>query len=235
MEHNLSKKVFLSILIIIFILLLLNTLSYLNLYYNNLEVTDFFFRKTNFNSEKNLPTIFSSLLHLFASILLAYVGSSELRIKNRKVFWYGMSLIFLFLSLDEILRIHESIEGHSFLLIKTSGTFIYGWIVPYSIALLVVGFIFYKPLLELPKKTLIHFISAGFIFILGAIGIENITGGYTWQEDLDPTIINKYPEIFLLSTLEELLEMLGISYFIYSICRFIDIYKIPSAVIPEKY
>lgn len=234
MEHSLSKKVFIWILVIIFILLLFNTLSYLNLYYNNLDVNDYFFRKTNFNSEKNLPTIFSSLLHLFASILLAYVASGDLRIKNRKFFWYGMSLIFFFLSLDELLRIHESIEGHSSLLTDITGIFMFGWTIHYGIALVLLGLIFYKPLVELPKKTITHFITAGLIFVLGALGMENITGGYTFNEELDPRTINTNPSIFLLSTLEELLEMLGIAYFIYGISLFIDTHKIPSKLIVQK-
>lgn len=235
MKQNPSKKVFIYLLIIIFFLFLLNTLSYLNLYYNNLDVSNFFFRKTNFNSEKNLPTIFSSMLHLFASILLAYVALGDLRIRKRKIFWYGMSFIFFFLSMDEILRIHESIIGHSSFLFENSGIFVYGWIVYYFIALVLLGLVFYKSLLELPREILVRFITAGFIFVLGAVGIENITGHYIWQENLEPALINTIPEIFMLSTLEELLEMLGISYFIYGICVFIDVYKIPSQAILEEH
>lgn len=208
---------------LIFLLLLLNVASYLNIYLSNGDSTDLFFRKTNFNEEKNAPSIFSSLLHLFASFLLGLTGRSHLQIKISKKFWFTLSFIFLFLGMDELLRIHEKLEGNS--LEGFSGMFLYNWIIYYGIALIILGFILFKSLLKLPKKTLKGFFFAGIIFLSGAIGVENFTGGYIHLHKLSENLIINTPLVFTLYTIEELLEMIGVSIFIYHLLLFLGQYK----------
>lgn len=227
MYLSLPKKILYGLLVAILLLLILNTWSYLYVYYGKLEVTDFFFDYFSFNEEKNAPAIFSSLLHLFASILLASVARSHLKIKSRKWFWWILSGVFLFLGFDELLRIHENIRGNSSSLIEASGTFLYNWVIFYGSAVILLGIIIIKPLFQLPKKTLYKFLFAGFIFLFGAIGLENIVGGYVWHQELNQSMVIRLPVLFVLSTLEELFEMLGVSFFIYAILEFKNLYAIP--------
>ena len=130
-----------------------------------------------------------------------------------------------FLGLDEILRIHEKLNSFVTNTIETSGVFFYAWVIPYGIALIVIALSYYKSLFELPKKTAINFIAAGFIFVSGALGMEMFTGWYIDFKNLEGLQINTIPEIFILYTIEELLEMLGISFFIYSLLNFLSEYK----------
>lgn len=220
-----ATRVFAILIGIIFILLILNIASFLNLHYNELGVRDFFFRKTNFNMEKNLPSFFSSLLHFFAAVLLAKIGWSNLKIKHYRFFWFAMSVIFLFLGLDELLRIHEKIEGFT-VLENNSDTVIYNWIIFYLAGLVILGIVFIKPLIKLPGATLINFIIAGVIFVAGAVGLENAAGAYIVNKGIEANKIITNPVIFGLSTVEEFLEMIGVSYFIYGILGFMETYKV---------
>lgn len=219
MNYN-PAKIFYGLLGIIFILFLLNLASYLDLRINNLEQNNFFFKKTHFNLEKNIPSIFSSLLHLFSSVLLASVALLGLKTKPGNSFWWGLSFIFFFLSLDELLRIHEKIQGPSGSIMESSGLFLYGWILYYSIGLLIIGMLLIRPFFKLPKITIKRFITAGTIFLFGAVVLENIAGWFILDRNIIPEQINLTPQLFIISTLEELCEMIGVSYFIFGILEF---------------
>jgi hypothetical protein len=227
MKFTNPPKVFYSLTGIILLLLILNIASYFHFYLNDLTPRDYFFRKTNFNTEKNLPSIFAGVLHFIAAFYLALIAKADLKIEKSKIFWWSMSAIFIFLGLDEILRIHERIEGGATFIDETFGFFLYNWIVYYGIALIILGTIFIKPLLSLPRKTLYQFIAAGVIFVSGAIGIENITGYIISHHHLPESEIINSPLIFTLYTIEELLEMMGVAYFVYAMLQFLELYKSP--------
>jgi len=228
MNLSIARKVFIALLTIISILLVLNIWSYLAIDdFKSLE-PGIFFKKTNFNTEKNIPSIFSGSLHFVAAIILSIIGLSRLRIDNKKVFWFCLSFLFLFVGLDEILRIHEKLNGYLSNLWDTSGIFYYTWVIPYGIALILIALACFKPLFALPKQTLRHFILSAIIFLLGAVGMEMFTGWYISHQNLEGLDIDRMPFIFVLYTIEELLEMLGISFFIYALLKFIGEYRVKS-------
>ena len=72
-----------------------------------------------------------------------------------------------------------------------------------------------KFLLDLPSRTRVLFISSGILFVTGAIGFELIGG---WYADKHGTGNITYA---LITTCEELLEMLGIALFIYTLLKYI--------------
>jgi hypothetical protein len=202
------------------IVLMLLVLHLTSFHFQEAEELNTFFLQTNFNAEKNIPSTFSSLLHLFASLSLALVGISRLNINTSKAFWFFLSFIFLFLSLDELLRIHEKITGPLTGLMAETGTFIYSWTLYYGIGLLILGVLVLKPLIALPDKTRNQFIIAGGIFIFGAIGMENLAGRHIHENNIAPADIITHPDIFILSTIEETMEMMGVIFFIYAVLRF---------------
>lgn len=214
------KRILIILFFLITFLLLLNIGTYLYLFFENGHPEDFYFRKTNFNMEKNLPSIFSSALHFISSILLFQIGLSKVKVIKNKYFWFLMSFLLLFTGLDELLRIHEKVGKAISETYSTSGIFLFSWVIPYGIALIFLFIFILKPLLSLDKLTLRNFILSGFIFVSGAIGVEMFTGWYIEHYHLDLTQLLIIPDAFILSTIEELLEMIGISYFIYSILLF---------------
>lgn len=121
---NTSKKILLSLLATILILLVFNFLTFYNCEYDS-----YLFKKFNFDKEKNIPSIFSFLLLLTSSIFLFRISLKK--IKPSTLFWGSLSFIFFFLSLDELLRIHEKIGKSVGKHIESKGVFTYEWLIPY--------------------------------------------------------------------------------------------------------
>ncbi|RMB63301.1 hypothetical protein EAX61_02605 [Dokdonia sinensis] len=216
-----------ALAIAIFVLLILHFWSYSYTLSNNLSTENWYFRKLNFGEEKNAPSVFSTLLYVIISVLLFKIATSNLAIKKHNVFWISLGVIFLFLGADELLRIHEKIGGAFSDNVETSGIFYYSWVIPYGIALIILGIFIVKPLFSLPRRTLISFISAGTIFIIGAVGFEMMGGWYIDNHIIDHSTMYKSRPVFILYTIEELLEMIGLSAFIYALLRFQEKYIIP--------
>lgn len=214
------RKILFELLYLILFLLILNVASYLFLLYENGNPEEFYFRKTNFNTEKNLPSVFSSLLHFSSCLLLLQIGLSKKRVLRTKFFWFFLSFFFLFTSLDELLRIHEKVGLAFSEAFETSGIFLFSWVIPYAIGLVMIFLFIMRPLFSLDKVTLRNFIISGSLFLFGAIGVEIFSGWYFEKFQLDLTQLFVLPDAFILSTIEELLEMIAVSYFIYSLLLF---------------
>jgi len=131
--------------------------------------------------------------------------------------WLGLALIFLFLAMDEALEIHEQFAGpvRSALDI-TSGPFYFAWVIPYGVALLIFLAAYLKFLIELPARTRLLFVSAGCIYVTGAIGFELLGGSHS-------ALSGKENLMYVaLSTSEEVFEMGGILIFVYALLSYIS-------------
>ncbi|MBD1866698.1 hypothetical protein H6F95_05130 [Cyanobacteria bacterium FACHB-471] len=68
----------------------------------------------NVDYENNIPTLFAAFILFLASILLFLVASAKRRQNDRFTnHWRVLSILFLYLSLDELLSIHETINKNS--------------------------------------------------------------------------------------------------------------------------
>jgi len=218
------RKLFLFLISVIVVLLIMNVVTYYNYEYGT-----YFFKKFNFDKEKNIPSIFSFLLLLAASATLLYISFKVLTFKVSNVFWRSLSFIFLFLSFDELLRIHEKIGDFTANYIKGEGIFNYEWLIPYGILLLFLIFIYTKSLFSLPARVRINMIVSGILFIGGAVGFEMIAGVFIEKNTLlTPEELRNSFTIFFLYSVEETLEMLGVSYFIYTLFSCIESYEVQS-------
>ena len=100
------------------------------------------------------------------------------------------------------------------------GFLYYAWVIPYGIALLLALIPLTKLLLKLPVEISRLFFISGVIFVAGAIGLEMIEGKIQFSD-------SRYNINYLiLYSIEETLEMLGVSLFIYALLRYIIISKI---------
>jgi len=171
----------------------------------------------DFSLEVNIPTFFSTFIIMVSSILLFVIGMTHKRMGNRYALWILLSFIFLFLSFDETVQLHER-QVHTIRnLLDTSGYLYFAWIIPYSIVLFILLLIYIRFLMRLPKTALILFLVSGGIYISGAIGMELISGNHA--EQFGQNNITYYIYV----TLEELIEMTGMSIFIYSLLSYISI------------
>ncbi len=154
------------------------------------------------NEEDALPTWYSSSLLLLASALL-YIVSRRKRADGDPwmLYWYGLSLGFAFLSIDEVAGFHETLNS----LIEVS------WTIPGGVVAAFVGLLYLKFLLHLPARTRWLFIVSGCVFLGGALGVERWTDWYA-EEDLRDTLAYN-----LWNAAEEGSEMGGVVLFIHAL------------------
>jgi hypothetical protein len=171
-------------------------------------------RAFNVDSEWNLPTWYSSVALLLTAGLFAVCAAAARRQSTEYVaYWRALSLIFLLLSLDEFGGFHEGIRSAMFATLLPEAI-ARSWL-PFGLALVViVGLIYLRFLLALPRRTALLFTGAGALYlIVGALGMEAVSwflGYHTVQATRDLTYN-------LLATGEELAEMLGVALLIYAI------------------
>ena len=166
--------------------------------------------------EQNLPTMYSVAALLFSALLLFVISYVK---RNGEYFhnWIFLAAIFLFLALDEFSSIHEEFAPIVRVALDTSGFFYQAWIIPYAIGAFAILLLYIKFLINLPTKFSVLFCLSGFLFILGAIGFEAL-GAYRYEQAGGS--YNALYQIFSMS--EELLEMIGIGLFIYTLLSYID-------------
>lgn len=176
-------------------------------------------RLFNVNAEANLPTWYASITLLACSALLAAIAQTQSKEVNPKSLdWQTLSILFLFLSIDELSSIHELLDEPLRTVFGTAGIFHFAWVIPYGILVIFLGIRFLQFLIQLPAQTRRSFILAGAIYIGGALGMELIGGRYAslyGQNNFTYAI---------LTTFEELLEMLGIAVFIHSLLAYLKRY-----------
>jgi hypothetical protein len=171
------------------------------------------FRNTfTLDREMNVPATFSAIILLIAAGLLFVVF--VIRRKKRAPFtthWGILSLIFVFLSYDEMFSFHESIIGPLRRFVKIGGIFSYEWIILAIPLVLILGISYSRFFFHLPPNICILFILAAILFLGGSIGGEMMSGWYA----------SKFGEgdanYVLLTIFEETLEMSGIIIFIHAL------------------
>jgi hypothetical protein len=177
-------------------------------------------RQFDLNGEANIPAWYSSFLLLLCSVLLAMIASAKKISGDKYGFhWQAMSIIFLFLAIDETAQIHEMItvqvRNSGF---RPSGIFYYSWVIPYGIAFIIFVVSFLRFLVHLPIKTRWLFIIAAAIYVAGALGMEMVAGFHRtlyWNKD----IIHK-----MMTVAEECLEMTGTVVFIHALTSYMSLY-----------
>lgn len=201
--------------IIEFFLIIASTIGQLYTYSINGERYRHLIRLFYVDAEQNFPTAYSFLILLICSILLAIIAIIKQEKHSRYIkHWKGLSIIFLMLSIDELCSIHEIATLFIHRTFKPSGLLYFGWVIPGMVFLSLFILTYLKFVLALPNKTKLGFIMAGTTFVLGAIGMELIGG---WFFELNGSHNLTY---VLFSSLEEMLEMSGIIFFIYTLLEY---------------
>lgn len=176
-------------------------------------------RLFNVDGEANIPAVYSTATLLFCAILLAIIAHAKKVVGNRfSRHWKALSIIFVFLSLDELVSLHEELINPMRSLFHTSGFLYFAWVIPGGIFVIICLLTFMQFLAALPKTTRRLFFLAGGIFIAGTLGVEMVGAYYSnlyGQENFVYAIV---------STVEELFEMLGVIVFISALMSYINLY-----------
>lgn len=158
--------------------------------------------------EHNLPTWFSSIVLFSCACLLVLnaLRSSALRESYTKHWWF-LALAFLYISLDEFVQIHEKANAW----FQFGGILYFGWVIPAAVIVAIIGISCLGFLRQLPRRTRNRFVLAGSIYVGGALGVEFGLGFWT-------DTVGSHNAIYgLIDWVEESMEMIGASLFLYSL------------------
>ncbi len=223
LERIIPKKFFIFNLLFLAILFTGNLAGIVLTYQFNHDYVYGLVPLFSFDQEMNVPTIYSALAILFAASLLFYIGKKSKSSQQAYISWFSLSAIFVFLALDETFVIHENLIVPVREHLNTSGLFFYAWVIPYGMAVILFVGIFSKFLLNLPRESLVLFITAGAIFVTGAIGFELLGGKHAeihGRSNVEYTVYY---------TIEESLEMMGIALFNFSLLKHIKTHQLETA------
>jgi hypothetical protein len=162
------------------------------------------------DEEDTIPTWYSANALLLTSGLLYLISQRKRIDKDPWVrYWYGLTIGFVFLSMDEIAGFHETVNGLAE----------FSWAIPGGIVAAIVGLLYLRFLWHLPAQTRWLFIIAGAIFVGGAVGVEMYTDWYEDEDLLNTLAYN------LWTAVEEGMEMGSIVLFIHALLQYMNLEK----------
>ena len=167
------------------------------------------------SEEKNFPTWWSSTLLLASAVVLWGIARTKTRQAGEfKRHWTALALIFCYMSVDELVEIHEwlgSLPG----IHELDGVAFYGWVVPVGVLVAVFALSYLKFVAHLPAATRRKVVLAGVIYVGGALGIELLLGAFADRHGEDSFTWT------MISWVEETLEMAGSSLFLYALLEYL--------------
>jgi len=157
------------------------------------------------SEEHNLPTWVASCLLFSCGALLAAIARRVIRRRGPfRAHWVVLAALFLYMSLDEAIELHESLGG----LIDAGGVLYFSWVIPAAVFVGAVGLSYVPFLRHLPPATRRRFIIAGAIYVGGALVMELPLGWWTEAHGDDNLTYA------LIDWVEETLELVGASLFL---------------------
>ena len=164
-----------------------------------------------------IPTWYSSSALFLCGFLLAMIAYSKtMECAPYSRHWAAMSIIFLCLSLDEQISIHEEWGIPMRAVFNASGFFYFTWVIAGMAFVLIFVLAYLRFLAALPPKTRLLFIVAGTVYIGGALGMEMVGARYAYLYGREPMTYQ------MIAHVEDVLEMLGVVVFIYALLSYIS-------------
>jgi hypothetical protein len=168
--------------------------------------------------EQNFPTYYSALALLLSATLALCIAVGKRRLGHPfATHWFVLGLVFVYLSCDEIMELHERTLRPVRDLVDASGFLYFAWVIPFGIAVVLFAASYIPFLRALPSRFSLIFVAAGSIYVMGAIGFESMSAKVFFD-----TGSYQSPFFVLFYSLEEIFEMAGIVLFIYGLTSYIS-------------
>lgn len=173
------------------------------------------------DAEGNLPTLFSTLTLFLCAVLLAVIAGVK-RLRNDRYTWHWgwLSIIFVYLAIDEAIRIHEATIRPIRNLLNTSGLLYYAWVIPAAALVITCFWLYLRFLRDLPRQIRFLVLLSGGMYVFGALVLELFAGQYA-------EINGRTGMFHVFATVEEIFEMLGVVIFIYGLLTHLASYLQP--------
>lgn len=173
-------------------------------------------RLVDVSEEANLTTWFSVELFFISAILLAVIDMAKNTAGDRWArHWTWLSVIFLYMSIDDAAQLHEVVDKALRADFHTSGFLYYPWVIVAIPFCLFLGLAYIRFIRHLQRDIRTRFICAGAIFVTSQIFVEMLTGGFI---GVHAGPVPVYP---ILTSLEELGKYVGLVIFIQGLGNYI--------------
>ncbi|MBI5661144.1 MAG: hypothetical protein HZC46_03255 [Ignavibacterium album] len=216
-NFNLNKFIYFNLFISVILILLGLIAGLISLEQGSQLTSDRllyrFVKLFNLNLEANIPAWYSGFLMIMISGLSLYIAKIK-SLPLRKYF-LSISIIFLFMSIDEISSIHEILNNPVRTLFNFGSLFYWAWIFPALVFLIILAFAFRQFFMMIDKKFGKLFLLSGVVYLMGVIGFEML-GGWLYSNKLG----NSYYYVIEV-VVEESLEMVGLWLFIYALIEYL--------------
>lgn len=175
------------------------------------------------NQEYNLPTWYQRVSLFSCFLLLTVIAAAARAGADRYTrHWVILALVFLYLSADEFLVIHERLDALRSVF-PTRDAFYYTWVIPAAFLVLLFALAYLKFLFHLPDRTRSLFIAAGALYVGGALGMEMVTGSAI-DSRADILAAEETFNFAVLNAIEEFLEMGGIVVFVNGLLSYLNLH-----------
>ena len=189
---------------------------YTDMYLTNPAVLTLF----DMDAEVSIPTWYAQSLLLIVAVICLVIGVVKRQsVQKYYKHWLALGIIFIYVSMDEGSQIHELLIPPLQATFNTSGTFLhFAWVIAGASLMAVLGVIYLRFWLNLPSRTRVLFLASAAIFVSGALGIEMMAGYYlsNYGSNIGYSI---------LVLIEESMELLGSSLFIYTLLNYLRYLK----------
>ncbi len=213
------RKIFWTLNFVILCLIVANIVTQVSRFSSRPNILAHLSSVFDVSTEANIPTWYQSTTLLLCAMSFAIIAVIKwAEHDGYRTLWGGLSLIFLYLSLDEGAALHDRVSKTLRPILNVGGIFHFAWVIPASILVIVFVVAYVKFWLSLPVKTRLLFLLAGALYVGGALGMEMINGAFA---DIYGTENLAYE---LLTTVEETFEMLGVSVLLYAVLSYTSIY-----------
>ncbi|MEE6295159.1 hypothetical protein [Georgenia wangjunii] len=164
--------------------------------------------------EHNAATWYASVLWALLALTAVAVGAHAPRLR---LSWFFLAAVAVYASIDEYAMLHEKLWVLGDLLTEylPFDPFSYRWVVAGVVLAVVVAALLAPLALRLPLPVMVGLVAAGFVFLLGAVGVE------TWGGFVERSYEQLTWHLKLLMHLEEWLEMVGVALAIWSVSEMI--------------
>jgi len=217
MRLNISPRyTFILFLVMACILTAISLLLNLSSLYAPWRTPHSIVRMFDVDQENNIPTVYSVLTLFVATLLLFAITLHHRQNKEPYVYWLGLAMAFLYLSVDEGSSIHDFIAIRN---LPFSWDFLgFGWVVPYGALVVFLSCVYFKFWVQLEPETRKLILIASVLYVAGAIGFEMLEA-IDYDRMVGLVVDLKY---VLLCTAEEFLEMFANAIFVYAFLRYIQ-------------
>lgn len=170
----------------------------------------------NLDNESGIGTWASVMNLAITSVALFAVAIAERGDRFAAMSWFMLGFGFLYLSIDELVEIHEHLARFMAMLVGNDGIFHHTWIALAIPVLVVLAGCFIPFLRRLEPRYRWPMIGAGLVYVGGAVGVETLTGALLSSG----AVGRRSVEYAALVVLEESMELLGPAMLLRTLLRY---------------